>query len=76
MYIETWHRYSCPKCKKNNWICDGDVTDLTKADTDAIKCWSCGHDYWITEDPDWLQIAYGEDAKPEDASTESKEKPE
>ena len=73
--METWHRYLCPKCQKNNWICDGDVNDLSQCDIDAIKCWSCNHSYWVTEDQDWIETAYGKDAQPEDASEDSKEKP-
>jgi len=49
-YEETWVKTYCDECKKANWICEGDMQDMTVSDTEAIECWSCGHKWW--RDPD------------------------
>ena len=49
-YEETWIKTHCNKCKKANWICEGNMQDLTVPDTEAIECWNCGHKWW--RDPD------------------------
>jgi len=50
MHEETWIKAYCPECKTQNWICEGDMQDMTTPDTEAIKCWNCGHSWW--RDPD------------------------
>ncbi len=41
MYIETWLRIFCPHCDKPNWVCEGNVEDLTGMDPDGFTCWKC-----------------------------------
>ena len=44
-----WIESSCPDCDKTNWNCDGDPTDMSGMDIEAIKCWNCGALYDVTE---------------------------
>lgn len=41
VYIETWYKIWCPKCKEPNWICAGDMNDCSVADAEAVKCHAC-----------------------------------
>lgn len=45
-YEETWNKIWCPKCKIPNWICDGDMSDLTDFNAEAVECFSCAHQWW------------------------------
>jgi hypothetical protein len=75
-YEETWVKTHCPKCKKVNWFCEGNLQDMTVPDTEAIKCWSCGHAWW--RDPDTpYEMGYNEDEECsiEDYADEGQEKP-
>lgn len=47
---DTWINEICPKCKEVNWICLGDLSDLTVADIDAAECWKCFHVWFLSED--------------------------
>ena len=38
----TWYESNCPDCDKKNWVCDGDTSDLSEMDIEAVKCWNCG----------------------------------
>ncbi len=35
------YKIVCPKCNQQNWYNNGDETDLTKTDVDAVKCINC-----------------------------------
>lgn len=68
MYIETWHKVRCPYCEKVNWICDGDTSDLTQPDIEAVRCWACKKRFVPFEqdvdslDDDWtINSAYAVD---------------
>ena len=37
-----WYEFGCPDCDKTNWVCDGDPSDMSGVDIEAIKCWNCG----------------------------------
>lgn len=37
----------CPKCHTTNWFDNGDTSDLTQVDIEALKCWKCGHRFWL-----------------------------
>lgn len=43
MYEEMWSKIHCPAkaCKAANWICLGDLEDITALDVEAVNCWSC-----------------------------------
>lgn len=41
-----WFRISCPKCMRYGWLYQGEVSDMTFFDAEAVKCWSCGHAWW------------------------------
>lgn len=45
---EQWTRENCPQCGEDNWVCLGDLSDLTGVDVDGIECRSCGHE-WLFE---------------------------
>lgn len=58
----TWYEMHCPKCRANNWFNNGDTSDLTVGDINAVKCWSCGHLWRLSGDDEF---------DPEDASGEA-----
>ncbi len=41
MYVETWCKNWCPFCQAVNWVCLGDLSDITQPDIDAIQCHKC-----------------------------------
>jgi hypothetical protein len=41
LYIDTWHRFKCDGCVAVNWLCYGDINDLTVVDDDSFVCWRC-----------------------------------
>ena len=47
--METWYNSICPFCNKHNFWCNGDESDLTRPDVDAVTCWSCKK-VWLLED--------------------------
>lgn len=47
--IETWYKIWCPRCEIPNWICNGDTSDMTVPDIEAIECFNCGKKFWIDE---------------------------
>ena len=72
-YEESWVKTHCEKCEKANWVCDGNMQDLTVADTEAIECWNCGNKWW--RDPDYASMMYeNEDEDAEDRLNEYAEK--
>lgn len=58
MYIETWQRINCPACKAVNWICQGDLGDMTYFNSDELQCWKCKKIY--NYDGDILDTDYYE----------------
>ena len=72
-YIEVWFKTWCPECKVVNWVCDGDPSDLTGVDIDAIKCWKCSQSWWLDEHNEF--DLWPEDSTPEDCAEEGKEHP-
>jgi transcription elongation factor Elf1 len=42
-----WYESNCPECGKQNWVCDGDPSDLSGMDIEGLKCWNCGAVYDI-----------------------------
>lgn len=57
----------CPKCGSINWINNGDTDDITAPDVDAIRCWSCSHEYFTWDD---VKLMYGDDVQPCDTIIE------
>jgi len=73
-YWDTWTRWECPGCKKLNWVCEGNVQDLSGDDTESCECWSCGIKFWVADDmkhnpedyggeideqgEDWIEVVY------------------
>lgn len=49
MHFETWLKVNCPKCNENNWICNGDVSDITIPDIEAVSCWNCKKKFWLDD---------------------------
>lgn len=41
MTVETWYKIWCDKCNTVNWICDGNVSDLTQPDIEGFICRQC-----------------------------------
>lgn len=56
----SWRGIDCPQCGKTNWYPqpDEDELDLSGIDTEALRCWSCKHEFFVC-DPDLL--GYGPD---------------
>jgi hypothetical protein len=42
MIEETWVTNICSGCDSKNWICLGDIGDVSGITPDGYKCWSCG----------------------------------
>jgi len=40
-YAESWYRVWCPWCEADNWYCNGNESDLSGLDVEAIKCRIC-----------------------------------
>jgi hypothetical protein len=38
----SWEAINCPECSINNWVCHGNLEDVTQPDRDGCKCWNCG----------------------------------
>ena len=38
---EAWYKEYCPFCNIHNWVCNGDVTDLSSMDVEGVKCRKC-----------------------------------
>jgi len=49
LYIDTWHRTSCPKCETINWVNGGSLEDFSAVDVECIECYACHMKYWISE---------------------------
>ncbi len=41
---DTWTKECCAKCKSINWICLGDLSDITGEDFRGFKCFKCGEE--------------------------------
>ncbi len=50
---ETWYKEYCPKCNSHNWINNGDTTDLSQLDIEAIKCRKCEHIFYLGTEEDF-----------------------
>ena len=74
MYIETWYKVQCIQCGVDNWVCDGDVSDLSGEDIDAIECHCCNTCFWFGDE--WIaKELHGQDAIPEDYAEKGREHP-
>lgn len=60
---QRWYEFTCPDCRKHNFVSDGDPNDPTLFDIESWKCWNCcgvfdcsgelieqGHDLWELAD--------------------------
>lgn len=45
---DDYSRHVCPACNVLNFVCNGDVEDMTSSigEGPACKCWVCGHKFW------------------------------
>lgn len=50
MNLETWHKLWCSKCLAPQWVNNGDPSDQTVADVEAVECYVCGHVMLLGED--------------------------
>ena len=50
----------CPKCGIKCWVNDGDVSDLTMPDVEALRCWHCHHEFLIDDDHDSNELFVGD----------------
>lgn len=57
---ETWTKETCPHCGAKNWLCHGDVTDLTGVDIEACQCWSCEQKFFLGDLSDVKDIHFSE----------------
>lgn len=46
---DAWNKEYCEKCDARNWICLGDLDDLTKADVEGYTCWKCNHKQLLSD---------------------------
>jgi hypothetical protein len=40
----------CPKCETCNWVNQGDASDMTAPDIEAVRCWQCGQSWWVDDE--------------------------
>lgn len=52
MYIETWYKTWCPDCNAVNWVCNGDMSDMTAVDVTGVSCWKCKNQYPLDDETD------------------------
>ena len=60
-YAETWYRTWCPYCDVGNWHCNGNESDLSGVDVEAIKCRSCGTVYRLGPIDDIMEEIRGDE---------------
>lgn len=63
--MENWIADNCPMCGEKNYVCQGDIEDVTGIDIDGIKCYKCSFE-WLLEPVDShleLDEAWFEDGK-------------
>ncbi len=60
----TIHDVPCSHCGQRVWFNNGDESDLTAPDVEALACPYCMKMFWVSEQD--IDIRYGEDAVPED----------
>lgn len=60
----------CPECRATNWFNNGDVSDFTAPDVEAIRCWSCLHEFFTMEDNEEIEILYGQGVAPSEVIIE------
>ena len=41
---------NCPACGIRCWVNNGDITDQTITDVEAVRCWNCHHEFMVTLD--------------------------
>jgi hypothetical protein len=41
MNYDTWYKIWCDDCQTVNWVCDGDISDMTQLDIDGFVCRKC-----------------------------------
>jgi hypothetical protein len=61
----------CPNCKKAVWFNNGNESDLTTPDVEALSCPFCQTCFWLDPDDDMFR----EDRKPEDCAEEGHKTP-
>ena len=57
MDITTWNQITCPNCKKANWLCEGDLSDMTGFSHEDFECWNC-HKCYDIESGEEVEEAY------------------
>jgi len=60
----------CPKCNQKNWVNTGDPSDVTAPDVEAVRCWSCLHEFFTLEDTEEIEIMYGQGVTPSEVIIE------
>lgn len=59
MQAETWCKIWCEGCNTPNWLCVGNIDDLTKPDLEGFECFGCGKRHEFFDDyPASDEIAY------------------
>ena len=50
MTVETWYRIWCDNCNTVNWVCDGNVDDITQSDILGFICYQCKESHYFCDD--------------------------
>ena len=70
MQTETWYKIWC-KCGTINWLCDGEISDLTQPDIEGFICHKCKTSHsFIEDDPAWIEVLGGDDPENYDVGLE------
>lgn len=59
--MESWYKTWCPYCETSNWHCNGNESDLSGLDVEAVKCRSCGAVFLLGLPDEILDELRGED---------------
>ncbi len=63
-HIDTWNKVRCPACNTVNWICQGDMSDLTACDVLGVRCHACRHEFLLDDQSDAPDDPDYEDGRP------------
>ena len=48
----TYYCADCPYCEAENFVYNGDESDITRWDVEAVECHKCSKKFWLGEPMD------------------------
>ena len=59
LYTETWWRIWCSECDTPNWVCGGDMNDMSQIDIEGFECWKCEHECCLYDEEEQEDMGLG-----------------